>query len=248
MWMHFREWVLLREVNTKPWPQGYQIGPPVQLEFPNGEFSPPVDTVSGRQYEGKGLICFDFDQTITGAHAKDVNDPPTTQARGSTPEINPEIMAKLQQHKKAGNIVHILTARGVEEDKLRSDNKHPKGMQPLIGTGWDDQGRASGFDSKIAGDPKWGPVSQLHPQKDVSFMGGVKFAHTDPKGPKIARLMKQNKVTWAVLYDDGPSNIKSCQEFQQLGWAIAGIPVEPNYDNPWAVPKGGAIPMSASGQ
>ena len=250
MLMNFREWVLLREVNSQPWPQGYQIKLElhVKLEFPNGELYAPVDVNSGRQYEGKGLVCFDFDQTITGAHARDKNDPPKTNARGSTPEVNQEINKKMIQHNEVGNIIHILTARGTEEDKLRTDDRHPKGLQPLIGTGWDKEGRVQGFDTKIVNDPKWRQVAQLSPQNDVSFQGGVRHAHTDPKGPKIARLMKAKRCTWAILYDDGPANIKSCEEFQQLGWAIAGILVEPKYDDPWAVPKGGAIPMSASGQ
>ncbi len=244
-WMsQIPDWLMMLEAVAP----GMVIGPPVALEFPNGEFSPPVDRNSGKQYQGPGLICFDFDQTITNSFWAEPKVPgQKSSSRSSDSEPNPEIAEKLRKHKSMGNAIHVLTARGVEEDKTRADKRHVFGVQPVIGTGWDKEGRATALDKDISGQDKWSHLHGLDPQKDFSFMGGVKNATTDPKGPRIAHLMLQRKHQWAILYDDGPSNIKSCQKMQSKGWAIHGILVKPNARNPEIGPEDFSAGMSHSG-
>jgi hypothetical protein len=251
MEFNFRSWIaqiLEWETVLEAIAPGMVKGPPVKLHFPKGEYYPPVDLNSGKQYSGPGLICFDFDQTTTCAFWAEPKIPgQPSSSRSCNKEPNPEIKRIWERHEQVGNVVHLLTARGVEEDKLRKTKRHIQGLQPIIGTGWDSHGRPTAFDRDIQGDERWSHLTRLHPAKDVSFMGGVKQARTDKKGPKIAHLMLHKKLEWAILYDDGPPNIESCEEMQQKGWAIHGILVKPNFSNPEIGPADFSAGMSHSG-
>jgi hypothetical protein len=207
--MDFKEWLLISEMVRRP--------NPVKLHFPNGEFLPPVDLNSGYEYKGPGLICFDFDQTLTkavwykgGSH--------------STAVQNPAMLVKMEQHKDAGNQVQIVTARGTKENSLRKDAGHPLGLQPTVQ--YDPEGRLQGWDYKIAKDPAWGAIPRTMKPTDVSLTGGVMQAGSTPKGPHIASLMAKHGHEWAILYDDNPGNVKSADKMQDIGIAVKGMLVD----------------------
>ncbi len=67
------------------------------------EMSPPPG------HDGPGLICFDFDKTLTTAM-------PKGGRLLSTANPNEEMINKLREHKRKGNYCIIVTGRGVDVD------------------------------------------------------------------------------------------------------------------------------------
>ena len=145
---NFADWLLYVEF----WDEPVKRTPgPIELEWPLGEFKPPrVIHADGRleQLKGPGLICWDFDQTLTTAvHFKG--------SSRSTSKPNWRIIDKVHAATVGGNKNVVVTARGEQENQLTGDEKHPLGLIPA---------------QKAITD--WG-LSHYIDSKDVHLLGGA---------------------------------------------------------------------------
>lgn len=262
------EGIIHRDENGRP--------TPVKLAFPNGETNPPVCLLTGKQFTGKGLICFDFDQTLTTAwfgHPKNPND----RGSHSTKNPNAKMLNKMKEHKTAGNKVVIVTARGEKEGQLTGDAGHYAGLQPVLTadktlghSGLKGQpDRSRDWHPAIKNDPMWSAIPQSVESPAHAFhLGAVSLSTMgEEKGPFIATKMAnfnmhsrkagenphpetgepQGNYLWAILYDDGPNNVKSVNAQQLRGIPMVGIPVDQVYDRGGEKPAGVVATRSASG-
>lgn len=254
-------------------------GRPVQLDlhFPNGELQPPVCRATGIVFTGKGLIAFDFDQTLTTAwfgHPRNPKD----QGSHSTADPNPIMLQKMNAHKQAGNKVIIVTARGEKEGQLRGDASHFKGLQPIVtadktigysGLDAHAPNTARDWNTAIKKNPAWKAIPQAVESPSLAFhLGAVSLGTKgESKGPFIAAKMAyfnmtskhsnenphpetgqaQGNYMWGILYDDGNSNVVSANAQQKKGVALAGIPVAQQYEKGGEKPDGVVATRSASG-
>lgn len=263
---NFAEWLQQVEI-IELWEgviQKDEQGKPLQLDlyFPNGEFAPPVCRKTGIQFQGKGLICFDFDQTLTTAYFGHPHNP-ADRASHSTANPNPAVLSIMEKHKQAGNKVIIVTARGEKEGQLTGDKAHYAGLQPIITP---DQtlndptaSRQRDFHANIKNDPRWGAIPRSMDGAHHAFHLGAVSLNTkgESKGPFIATRMAMfhseskrqggNDYTWGILYDDHGDNIKSANAQQARGIALAGIKVAQVYDKGGEKPAGVQAMVGASG-
>lgn len=278
----FKEWIkdsdikdgLLEAILHKD-----ESGRPMQLDlyFPNGETNPPVCRQSGKSFSGKGLICFDFDQTLTTAWFGHPNNPKDMGSH-STANPNEKMLAKMKEHKSAGNKTIIVTARGEKEGQLTGDDSHYAGLQPVLtpdktldhsGMSGNKPDTGRDWHPAIKNHPAWSAIPQsVESPKHAYHLGAVSL-HTmgEEKGPFIAAKMAlfnsqsrksgenphpetqepQGHYQWGILYDDGPSNVKSANNQQKKGIALVGIPVEQVYDKGGEKPVGVVAQRSLSG-
>lgn len=259
-WLHNVEIVELWEGVIQRDEQGKPL--PLDLHFPNGEFNPPVCRNTGIQFDGKGLICFDFDQTLTTAWYGHPNIP-SDKGSHSTSNPNSAMLAKMEQHKRAGNKVIIVTARGEREGQLTGDTHHYAGLQPIITPDKTladpTASRDRDFHPAIKNDPRWGAIPRaLGSAKNAFHLGAVSLGTGgEAKGPFIATRMAMlhseskrqggNDFTWGILYDDHGGNVANANAQQKRGIALAGIKVEQVYDKGGEKPAGAAAVVGASG-
>ncbi len=265
---NFKEWigpVLEWEALLEAVVQRDETGRPLQLDlhFPNGETNPPVCKRTGIEFSGKGLICFDFDQTLTTAiygHPQN----PADHGTHSTNKPNPKMMMKVEQHRNAGNLITIVTARGEKEGQLLGDKGHYMGLQPVLtadktigysGVQGPPPERTRDWHPNIKNHAGWGAiVKAIRPDK-VFHLGAVSIGSGhEEKGPFIAAQMAREHQAsggqdfmWGILYDDGAKNVMSANAQQKRGIALAGLPVQQNYEPGFEPPAGATITRSASG-
>lgn len=261
----FAEWLERQEVLLfEAIIQKNESGRPVQLDlvFPNGETNPPVCRNTGIQFDGRGLICFDFDQTLTTAWFGHPNLP-DDQASHSTPKPNKKMLKIMEQHKAAGNKVIVVTARGEKEGQMTGSAKHAIGLQPIVTPDQTLQNHAASkirdFHPAIKNDPRWSPlVNSLEGPHHAYHLGAVSLnTQGEEKGPFIAAKMavfhseskKQggNDYTWGILYDDHPHNVANANAQQKRGIALAGVKVEQTYEAGGQKPVGARTLVGASG-
>lgn len=242
------------------------------LHFPDGEKNPPVCRRTGHVFTGKGLICFDFDQTLTTAWFGNPKNP-HDQSSHSTANPNTEMLKKMRDHKNAGNKVIIVTARGEKEGQLTGDKSHYAGLQPIVTADKTLHSpladRKRDWHAQIKNNRTWSAITKTVESPAHAFHLGAVSLNTqgESKGPFIASKMAlfnlqsrkngenphpetgepQGNYLWAILYDDGPMNIKSANAQQKKGVALAGIPVAQKYDRGGERPVGVAANVGASG-
>lgn len=236
----------------------------LKLEFPNGETEPPICVNNHIKFEGRGFICFDFDQTLTTAWYGHPNHPSDTHGH-STASPNPIMLKKMQEHKRANNLIAIVTARGENEGQLTGDKSHFKGLQPILTRDKSQDFGGSGPKPDMKRDwhpglkgSGWSAISQSMTPDMVYHLGAISLhTKTENKGPFIASRMAWfhqqsvkkggNDYTWGILYDDGHSNVESANAQQKRGVALAGIAVAPNWEKGGEPPAGAVIGRSSSG-
>lgn len=169
-WLEIQEAVIQKDGEGKPFK--------LDLYFPNGELNPPVCRRTGIHFQGRGLICFDFDQTLTTAYFGHPKNP-ADKASHSTANPNPVMLKKMEQHKHAGNKVVIVTARGEKEGQLTGSPVHYAGLQPIITNdktiGNPYGQRRRDFDPTIKNDPRWGAITRsLDGPQHAYHLGAVR--------------------------------------------------------------------------
>jgi hypothetical protein len=253
-WLEIQEAVIQKDGEGKPFK--------LDLYFPNGELNPPVCRHTGIHFQGRGLICFDFDQTLTTAYFGHPKNP-ADKASHSTANPNPVMLRKMEQHKHAGNKVVIVTARGEKEGQLTGSPVHYAGLQPIITndkTISNPYGqRRRDFDPTIKNDPRWGAITRsLDGPQHAYHLGAVSLSTKgESKGPFIATKMalfhsesRRNggdDYTWGILYDDHHDNIANANAQQKRGIALVGIQVSQTYEKGGERPAGVAAMVGASG-
>lgn len=156
--------------------------------------------LSNNDFTGSGLVCFDFDKTLTlgKRYGSWVS---------STPDPNVEMLNLARKYKQEGNKVIIVTSRSVNNDKYTGLEQYPS-------------------ISAVDAIKKWGMEDVFD---DIIFTGAVSqnADRAESKSPKILFLMKKYKLNWAVLYDDTKKNVDELNKLGSQGFPVKGILVNP---------------------